>query len=55
MAGENLARLVRDRAVRLTCNLARDRRQMGDPAGADALLDLADEVRAIPIGAPENG
>jgi len=50
MAGENLARIVRERAATLARRAAADRRNCGDPEGADVISDLADEIAAIPIG-----
>jgi hypothetical protein len=50
MAGENLARLVRERAARLADTAARARRQDGDTEGAEVIRDLAEDIRKLPIG-----
>ena len=49
MAGENAARLVRERAAQLTRRAARERGLNGDSEGAEALRDLADEIANLPI------
>ena len=54
MAGENLARLVRDRAAHLALRYAVDRDTCGDPEGAAVIRDLADDIAAISIGGTDN-
>ena len=49
MAGENKARLVRDRATSMVRRASVRREQDGDPEVAGILSDLADEIAAIPI------
>ena len=49
MAGENKARLVRDRATSITRRASIRREQDGDPEGAGILSDMADQIAAIPI------
>ena len=50
MAGENAARLVRDRAAQLARRSARARRTLGAVEAAEALEDLANEIAAISTG-----
>ena len=49
MAGENKARLVRDRATAMARRASVRREQDGDPEGASLLDDLANEIAAIHI------
>ena len=50
MAGENAARLMRDRAAQLARRTAREMSLNGNPTGADAMRDLAVEIDALPVG-----
>ena len=50
MAGENAARLVRERAAQLARRAAREMSLNGNPEGADAMRDLAEEIGSLPIG-----
>lgn len=55
MAGENLARIVRSRAVSLARRYATERDRCGDAQGADAIRDLIGEIQNIEIPGENNG